>query len=140
MSGLRVQAAAALVALAACSLGTDAPDKPTSARVRVEGTTPHPLLLVTATDFYEQIDPSSGATTAVANRADTTEIALPFESTIDLTATGSVYVELRNLLEPVASVRLRVELDNGKGYDRSATLSDDAALIYYYVTNDYTSG
>ncbi len=128
-----VLAAAALVAASACSLGTDAPDRAERVRIRVEGTSPHPLLLITGKEVYEQIDPLSGAVTPALEDPDTVAITLPYDVTLDIASTGSVYVELRNLLVATASVRLRVELDNGQFYDRSATLSDNAALVYYYL-------
>lgn len=124
---------AAVLALTACSLGTEVGDKPETARVRVEGTSPHPLTLVISTDFYEQFDPLTGVTTPVYNTADTEEITLPFDRTFDLDGTGSVYVELRNALVPAADVRLRVDLDGGQKYDQEATLSDNGALVYYYI-------
>jgi hypothetical protein len=60
------------------------------------------------------------------------------DRTISLGTTGSIYVELRNDLVPTASVRMRVELDNGQRYDRSAALSDRAALVYYWIWRDFT--
>ncbi|MDP2958170.1 MAG: hypothetical protein Q8N53_17210 [Longimicrobiales bacterium] len=113
-------------------------DKAGSARVRVEGTSPHALTLIIATDFHEQFNPLTNETTAIPNRADTTLITLPYDRTVDLKNFGSVYVELRNYKVPVASVRMRVDLDNGEEYDQEATLSDNAALIYYYLFSDFS--
>jgi hypothetical protein len=124
--------------VSACSLGTEAGERPTSARVRVEGTSPHQLLLITTDDLYEQYNPLSGEVTPVPVNADTTLITLPFDKTLNIGRTGSVYVELRNTEVATASVRLRVELDNGEGDDRTATLSDNAALIYYFMFTDYS--
>jgi hypothetical protein len=47
-------------------------------------------------------------------------------------------VELRNFEVAAATVHLRVELDNGEGDDRTATLSDNAALVYYFIYTDYS--
>jgi hypothetical protein len=120
--------------MSACSIGTDAPEKPGTARVRIEGNTPHPLMLITGREVYEQIDPLNGTVTPRVEDPDTLQITLPYDATLNIARTGCVYVELRNLLVPTASVRMRVDLDNGENYDRTATLSDDAALIYYYLT------
>ncbi|HSW29525.1 MAG TPA: hypothetical protein VLH75_08605 [Longimicrobiales bacterium] len=127
-----------LLIVSACSLGTDADDIPTSVRVRVEGTSPHQLTLVTAKDLYEEYNLSTGEMRPVAVTSDTVLITLPFDQTMDISSTGSIYVELRNYEVAAATVRLRVELDNGEGDDRTATLSDDAALVYYFIYTDYS--
>ena len=137
-SGARAVAALALFVLSACSLTTEADETPRTARVRIEGTSPHPLMLITSKDLFEQQNPLTGAVNPVLNVADTLKITLPYDATLDISSTGSVYVELRNLLVPTASVHMRVDLDNGQGYDQRATLSDDAALIYYYIFNDWS--
>jgi hypothetical protein len=135
---VRAAGALALLIVSACSLTTEAQDRPTSARVRVEGTSPHQLMLITTKQLYEQYDPLNGVITPVSQDADTALITLPFDQTLDIASTGSVYVELRNLEVASATVHLRVELDNGEGDDRTATLSDNAALIYYYIFTDYS--
>lgn len=129
-------AMALLAAVAACSSNAGPDERATSARVRIEGTSPHPLVLVTAREFYEDIDPVSGEVIVVLDEPTTAEITLPYDGTVDLGTTGSVYVEVRNPLVPTANIRLRVELDNGESFDRTATLSDDAALIYYFAYRD----
>lgn len=124
---------ALVVAMAACSSNSGPDERATTARVRVDGTTPHPLQLVTTREFWEDVDQVTGEVIVVLDEPDTLEITPPYDATVDLGNTGSVYVELRNPLVPAASIRLRVDLDNGESYDRSATLSDDAALIYYFA-------
>jgi hypothetical protein len=136
-SGARPIGALALLVVSACSLGTEAADRPTSARVRVEATSTHQLTLVTATDFYEQYSLATGERSAVAVVADTALITLPYDQTLDISSTGSVYVELRNTAADSATVRLRVDLDNGQTTDRTATLLDNAGLVYYYLFYDY---
>jgi len=128
----------ACLAAAACSLTSGPDERPSSARVRVEGTTPHALKLIMSTEFHEQLNLTSNETYAVLERSDTSLVTLPVDRTVSLGTTGSIYVELRNDLVPTASVRMRVELDNGEGYDRSATLSDKAALVYYWIWRDFT--
>ncbi len=136
--GRRAAVALALLTVSACSLATDADDIPTSVRVRVEGTSPHQLTLVTAMDLYEEYNLSTGEMRPVAVTSDTVLITLPFDQTMDISSTGSIYVELRNYEVAAATVRLRVELDNGEGDDRTATLSDNAALVYYFIFTDYS--
>ncbi|MBM4372799.1 MAG: hypothetical protein FJ098_14190 [Deltaproteobacteria bacterium] len=104
----------------------------------MEGTSPHQLTLITTKELYEQYNPLTGEVNPVPVDADTALITLPFDRTLDIASTGSVYVELRNYQVATASVRLRVELDNGQGDDRTATLSDNAALVYYYLFSDYS--
>ena len=122
-----------LSSLGACTIGIGPDDRPSSARVRVEGSAPDDLRLITSTVFFEQINLETLERYAVLETADTSVLALPFDDTIDISALGSVYVEL--LYEPTstAAVRLRVDLDNGESFDRSATLSTNAQLIYYWV-------
>jgi hypothetical protein len=134
--GFRALAVTTLLLVAACSSNSGPDERATTARVRVDGTSPHPLVLVTAREFYEDIDPVSGQVIVVLDQPDTVQVTPPYDATVDLGTTGSVYVELRNLLVPTASIRLRVELDNGETFDRTATLSDDAALIYYFALRE----
>jgi hypothetical protein len=136
--GRRAAGVLALLIVSACSLGTDADDMPTSVRVRVEGTSPHQLTLITAKDLYEQYNLGTGEVNPVTVTSDTVLISLPFDQTMDISSTGSIYVELRNYEVAAATVRLRVELDNGEGNDRTATLSDNAALVYYFIYTDYS--
>ena len=120
--------------VAACSSGTEPDSKPTEARIRVEGTSTVPLQLLTSLDFFETVDPISGEIRQILNTADTVFVdALPYDATVPLTSLGSIYVELANLEDTPANVRLQVDLDNGQGYDRSATMSEGGALVYAYV-------
>ena len=128
---------AALLMGAGCSFTSGPDDKPTSARVRIEGTGPA-LQLIVSTDFFEQVNLDTGERTPVTNRADTLALALPFDQTFDLGTSGSVYVKLNNPIVATATVRMRVNLDQGQSYDQSATLSDNAALIYYFTFDDYS--
>ena len=72
------------------------------------------------------------------NRADTLHPALPFDQTFDLGTGGSVYVKLNNPVVATATVRLRVDLNEGQSYDQAATLSDQAALVYYFIFDNYS--
>lgn len=124
----------ASVLVVGCSLTGGPDDKPSEARVRVEGSSPHPLSLIVATNFYEQLNLETGARSVVLVSSDTSEISLPHDRAVDLGETGSVYVELLNPLVATATVRMRVDLDSGQNpYDQSATLSDRASLIYYFL-------
>ena len=134
---LRLSWGIAVLSAAGCSLTSGPTDKPTEARVQVEGTSPHPLQLITSTDFFEQVNLTTGDRYAIVNRADTVEFTPPYDHTFDLGSEGSFYVKLNNPLVPTASVRMRVNLDGGQSYDQSATLSDNAALIYYFIFTEY---
>lgn len=140
---VRVRGVRALVLLAAalfsaCSSSAGPDESPTSARVRIEGTSPHPLQLITSTEFYEQLNPLSGEIRPVLTKADTAALQLPYDGRMDLGTNGLVYVEVRNAEVATASIRMRVDLDNGESFDQSVTLSDDAALIYYFVFNNWS--
>lgn len=128
--------ALALQAPLGCSLLTEGDERPTSARLRVEGTSPHPLRVITSTDFVEQLNLNTGERTVLLNRSDTVSIELPYERTLATAADGSIYFELLNPEIDVASIRMRVDLDPGdQSFDQSATMSDGASLIYYFVLN-----
>lgn len=117
---------------AACSSGTSPGEKPTEARIRVEGTTPAPLQLVVSTDFYETV--RDGEVVQVKRSADTTFIGLPYDESVALTSLGSVVVELTNQEEEPAQVEMRVDLDSGQNpYRQSATMSLGGTLRYVFV-------
>lgn len=129
-----VLAAAAALLAGACSSGTQPDEKPTQAVIRVEGTTPGALRLVVSTDFYERVHPTTGEIIQVLNSSDTLTVSgLPYRHAAPLGSLGSVYVSLSNAAVESAAVRLRVELDNGRGYDQSATMSEGGTLTYVYV-------
>ena len=121
-----------VVGTAACSSGTSPDEKPTQARIEVEGTAPGPLELVVSTDFYEDVQ--DGQVIQVKNSADTSFVSLPFDNTVFLTDLGSVLVELTNHADETAQVQMRITLDNGaQPYQRSATMSEGGSLRYVYV-------
>ncbi len=125
---------AAVVTGTSCSFLTDPPEIPTMARIRVDGSSPHPLALIRSINFVEQVDLDTGQTRVLLMAADTSEVTLPFDESMAVAADGSVYVELLNREVAPASIRLRVDLSpGGESFDRSATMSDNASLVYYYV-------
>lgn len=119
--------------IGACDLTQGPKDLPTFAEISIEGTSPNPLKLITSTNFAETLDPTTFQYGAILIESDTVEITPPFNGTVTLTDLGSVYVELFQPLEATASVRMRVNLDNGESYDQQATLADKASLIYYFA-------
>lgn len=124
----------ALLITAACTSSTQPQDRPSSARIRAEGTAPGPLELIVSTQFYEVQDAVTLEISQVIEVADTFQIDLPYESTVDLSATGSVLVNLANPDSVPANVRLRVNLDTGQDpYDRTATMSEGGALRYVFL-------
>lgn len=124
---------AALLLTGACDLTTGPDDQPTRAEITIEGTSPNPLKLITSLDFVETFNRTTLQYGAVLNKSDTVEITLPYSGTVQIGDLGSVYVELFQPQVPTASVRMRVNLDNGESYDQNATLSDKASLIYYFA-------
>lgn len=120
---------------AACANSTAPTNRPTEARVRVEGTSPVPLQLVVSTDFYETVDQFTGEILQITASADTTQItSLPFDRTVPLTSLGSVLVSLTNHADQPAQVRLRVNLDGGQDpYDQSAEMSKGGQLRYVFA-------
>lgn len=138
----RVATAAALaltlMVVGACSLSTSADNQPTSAVINITGTTPNPLKLIISTDFFEQLNTGTGAYTPILVTSDTVLITPPYNNTVNISATGSIYVELYQPEVEAATVNMKVDLDNGEGFEQNATLSDKAQLIYYFVFTSYT--
>ena len=128
--GLLLAAVGALV-VSACSLSTGPGNQPTVAHIVVQGTAPGPLQLLVSTDFYEVKD-QNGAISEVYNSVDSTDITLPYDNRVQLPI-GSVSVRLRNASATAASVHLQVGLDNGKGYDHTATIVNGQEMSYIYV-------
>ena len=122
----------------ACSFGTSPDNVPTSAVIDIQGSTPNPLELIVSTDFYEQLNTSTGERKPVLVTSDTVLITPPYHDTVDIAALGSVYVELYQPEVATASVHMMVDLDNGQHYEQNATLADKAQLIYYFVFTDYS--
>lgn len=120
-----------------CSTTTSPEQRPTEAEVRVTGSAAGPLRLIVSTEFFETVDPVEGTREQVFVTADTTVIAaLPYTGSVTLGTTSSVVVDLANLEEEPATVRLVVELDgNQPPYDQEATMSLGGALRYVYNWN-----
>jgi hypothetical protein len=128
--------AVAVQAPLGCSLLTEGEERPTSALLRVDGSSPNPLLVITSINFVEQLNLNTGARTVLLNRSDTVPVELPYENRLATAPDGSIYFELLNPEIDVASIRMRVDLDPGnQSFDQSATMSDGASLIYYFVSN-----
>jgi hypothetical protein len=130
--------ASSLIVAGACSLGTTPGNQPTRAEITIDGTTPNPLKLIISTDFFEQLNTSSGALTPILVKSDTVLITPPYSNTVDISTFGSIYVELLQPEVETASVHMKVDLDNGEGYEQNATLADRAQLIYYYIFTQYS--
>lgn len=120
--------------LAACGSPSEPEEKPSTAQIRVEGTTPVPLQLVVSTDFFQVQDAVTLQISEVVESADTTFITLPYEDVVDLGVGGSVLVGLTNHDTIPANVRLRVNLDTGQNpYDQAATMSEGGTLRYVFL-------
>ena len=128
-----VAVAAVLAAAPGCSLGTEADEKPTSARITVTGTTSSPLQLVVSTDFFEQIIGDGIEIQAVLITADTLSVTPPFEEVTALDELGSVFYRLIQPDSVPSTVTMRVFLDEALEYDQDATLSQGGALEYRFV-------
>ncbi len=121
--------------VAGCSNSTAPGNRPTEARIRIEGSTPVPLRLVVSTDFFEEADQLNGGAFQVLRSADTIQVTdLPYDQRVPLTTLGSVVVDLANPSVEPAQVRLRVDLDGGQDpYDQSALMSEGGALRYVFA-------
>lgn len=127
--------AVAALAAAGCSLSVGPGKMPTVAQIVVQGSSPVALKLIVSTDFYEVQDPTSGGIAEVYNAADTTDINLPYEASVDLTSTGAISIRLTNPTAQSASVHLQITLDSGPGYDHTGTIANGQELKYIYVYN-----
>jgi len=126
-----------LMVAGACSLNTASGDMPTSAEINIEGSTPNPLQLIVSTDFFEQLNTGTGERRPILITSDTVLITLPYSRAVDIGLFGSVYVELYQPALETATVNMKVDLDNGEGYEQNATLADGAQLIYYFVFTEF---
>jgi len=129
-----VTPAAALLAVAGCSLTTGSSAQPTVAHIVVDGTAPSGSLeLVVSTNFYETQDTTTGSINQVFNSADTLSIDLPYDDHVQLVDQGKIAVHLKNVSASDVTVHMQVGLDNGQGYDHQSTLSQGQELVYVYV-------
>jgi hypothetical protein len=120
---------------AACSSITDPKDKyAKNAHIQLTGTSAVPLLLVTSTNWYAEVDPETGNQRNVIVAADTLEVTtLPAERTVALAPTYRILVRVVNPSKDAeADVRLRVRLDGDLVYDESAKMRD--AWLEYTFT------
>jgi hypothetical protein len=126
--------AAALLAVAGCSLTTGSSNQPTVAHIVVDGSVPSgSLQLVVSTNFYEVQDTITGTISQIFNSADTLSIDLPYDSHVDLRDPGMIAVRLKNVSASDVTVHMQVGLDNGQGYDHEAKLPQGQELVYVYV-------
>lgn len=124
-----------IITVGACSSSTAPGNRPTEARIRVDGEAGAELRLIVSTNFYEDVDDVSGQVYQVFNDADTVHVTtFPYEQTVALTTLGSVVVDLANLADAETTARLRVNLDGGQDpYDQSATMSRGGSLRYVFA-------
>lgn len=126
-------AAMAALAVAGCSLSTNSSNAPTAAHIVADGSAPGPLQLIVSTDFSQTQNQNTGNIAIQYNSADSSEISLPYDSTVAISSLGIISVALINPDTVAASVHLTIGLDNGQGFDRTATLASGQALSYTYV-------
>ena len=139
---LAVTAVAAFGAVALASGGCDWFEDPTPefVRVTVDGDA-ESMMLITSTQFFATIDPSSNPDGIGADRlrvevlnSDTTHVTFPFDHS------WSIAQDHRFLLlgfpsdSTQATVRLRVFVDEELDYDRSVVLdfADPAQYVYMF--------
>lgn len=121
-------------ALVSCSTTTSPEQRPGTASIRVTGSSTVPLRLIVSTEFFETFDPVDQVREQVFVTADTTIIDdLPYTGSVTLGTTSSIVVDVANLEEEPATVRVVVELDgNQPPFDREAVMSLGGALRYVY--------
>ena len=125
----------ALVAAVACSTTTSPEQRPSEASIQVTGSSTVPLRLIVSTEFIETFDPVDEVREQIFLTADTTIISeLPYSGMVTLGATSSIVVDVANLEEEPATVRVFVELDGNQPlFDREAVMSLGGALRYVYT-------
>lgn len=122
-----------LLAATACISGTSLDDRPTEARVQVEGTASGPLRLVVSTDFHEERT-ASGEVARIIDVADTSQITVPFEATILLGDLGGIIVEVSNTGSESAQLALRVQLNRGHGEDvQEGSVPAGGMMRYFFL-------
>lgn len=126
-------AALATLTVSGCSLSTGPGNAPTVAQIVIDGTASGSFQLIVSTDFYEVQSSTDGSISEVYNTADTLDITPPYDSQVNLTDLGIIAVHLKYTSPGSATVHMKVGLDNGQGYDHSATISGDQEMSYVYV-------
>lgn len=131
--------AASLLALTvltgACGLIEPQSDPAQQATVTVQGTSPVPLELITASNFTLAFNQETGVTDSNLLVADTAALSPPFEQVYDVSSLERFLVRVTNADSMVASLRLQVFLDGILEYDQQANISDGGSLEYSFQFN-----
>jgi hypothetical protein len=121
------------VASAACDglLGSGEAAFAADARVLVSGTSPVPLLVITSTNFFSELDVGTGDRVTRLVLSDTLVLETPnLDRHYDIFGADRFLVRIVNPdAENTADILLQVELDGRQVYSQRATMRD-ASLEY----------
>lgn len=100
-------------------------DPADTARVRLTGTSPVDLELITSSDFAFNIDPQTGRRESVLVESDTVLVRPPFEQAFDIAEFGIFLVRLTNAEQETANVTLEIFIDDSRRLSQEMTIGAD---------------
>lgn len=110
------------------------------ARVRIEGTSPVPLQLITSTRFERTYNQEGDAVTVLLV-ADTAmiELGTAFDEIYPVKPNLGFFVRLRNLEADPATVSMRVYFDGELNYDQQNVSLSDASLEFSFIFSNFNT-
>lgn len=100
-------------------------DSAERAQVRLTGTSPVDLELITSTDFAFNIDPETGRRESVLLESDTVLVRPPYDQAFDIAEFGVFLVRLTNTEQESADIRLEVFIDDSRKISQEMTIGAD---------------
>lgn len=107
-----------------CSI-FESEDPADTARVRLTGTSPVDLELITSSDFAFNIDPQTGRRESVLVESDTVLVRPPYEQAFDIAEFGIFLVRLTNAEQETANVTLEIFIDDSRRLSQEMTIGAD---------------
>jgi hypothetical protein len=109
-------------------LGEGAPE---SARLVMEGSTGHPLQLVTTSDFDVVTRPDGDTRDVTVFSADTTRVAPPFDRRYSLGPRTRIFVLVSSETPSPAPIRVRIYIDDKLRLDRSTRFEGETVEFVF---------
>lgn len=107
---------------------------PDEARLMIDGPAGAQVRLITSTKFLAAVT-NDGVTRVEVFEADTTNAALPFESTYAIRDDQAFLAWTSHLETSLETIRVRVFLDAAKEFDESGPLKDGIDFRFVYTFN-----
>jgi hypothetical protein len=121
-----------LTAATACDWFEDL--RPVEARVSIDGTPGSRVQVITSSRFVAGVN-EVGVTQVSVIASDTAWPALPFEAKFQITADQRFLVQLSRFQEDVASVRMRVFVNDDRKFNEGGALLAETPYLFVYTFN-----